>query len=128
MELRPCTAAVIVSPDTFDVGDSCACAPVSFDVTNDTGGPLDGHRLTLALPAPMKTRSVSLVYGGGAAGITTASAVDVVVATWPDGGVVSVACEICPGCEPIGTYVGTVDVGTPAGIAVASVPVTINRA
>jgi hypothetical protein len=118
---------VTVSPSSLEVPSGCVCEPITLTITNSTGAPLNGHLLSLSTPADWSTRAASMTYSGGASGIANAPGASFVVSTWPDGGVVTLACELCPGCSDDGVYSVTVDVTSPVGALVASEPVSVGR-
>lgn len=118
---------VTVSPSSLEVPSGCVCEPITLTITNSTGAPLNGHLLSLSTPADWSTRAASMTYSGGASGIANAPGASFVVSTWPDGGVVTLACELCPGCSDDGVYSVTVDVTSNAGALVASEPVSVGR-
>lgn len=120
-------ASVTVSPSSLDVPSGCACEPITLTVANSTGGALDGHLLALNTPTDWHTRLVAITYSGGASGIANAPSAAFIVAAWPDGGSVTITCELCPGCSPDGVYGLTVDVTGPDGVLVTSEPVTVGR-
>lgn len=118
---------VTVSPSSLEVPSGCVCEPITLTITNSTGAPLNGHLLSLSTPADWSTRAAVMTYSGGASGIANAPGASFVVSTWPDGGVVTLACELCPGCSDDGVYSVTVDVTSNAGALVASEPVSVGR-
>lgn len=120
-------SAITVAPTAVAVGAGCVCEVETFEITNNSGAALDGHLLSLSTPADWSTRAASMTYSGGASGIANAPGASFVVSTWPDGGVVTLACELCPGCSDDGVYSVTVDVTSPVGALVASEPVTVGR-
>ena len=120
-------ASVTVSPSSLDIPGGCACEPITLTVTNSTGGALDGHLLALSMPTDWDTRLAAITYSGGASGIANAPSAVFIVAAWPDGGSVAIACELCPGCSSDGVYGLTVDITDPDGVLVTSEPVTVGR-
>ena len=120
-------ASVTVSPSSLDIPGGCACEPTTLTVTNSTGGALDGHLLALSVPTDWHTRLAAITYSGGASGIANAPSAVFIVAAWPDGGSVAIACELCPGCSSDGVYGLTVDITDPDGALVASEPVSVGR-